>query len=791
MNIAVLGPSPVPFTVGGVENLLWGLCETINQKTSHQAELIKLPSKEQDFWSLIENYYTFYKLDLSHFDVVICTKYPVWMIEHPNCIYYIQHRLRGLYDTYHFTNLPTEIKRGNQHIDAVLDYMKKNPVPKNLNQYFEILFDLKKYQMNIPKEFFDFPAPFIRQVLHYLDSYAVSKNGTNKFYAISKTVKNRKEYFPSNANVNVIYHPSFLKNYTTGEYKHIFIVSRLDSPKRIDMLLQAMQYVKSDIRLYIAGTGPQEKQLKEMAKHDDRIKFLGFINDEEVERYYADSLVIPYFPYDEDYGLITIEAMMHKKPVITTKDSGGPTEFVVNGETGFCTSFNAKAIGEKIDYLVNNPIEAERMGLQAYEKVKDITWENTVNQLLEGLDNKLSTIKKLKRKKLTVTSTFPIYPPQGGGQSRIFNLYKNVAKEFDVEILSFTNADQREYSGFIAENLNEIRVPKSEQHQQREWNEFESKVGMPVSDITMLSLSGETPKYSALLKESIIKSDLVIISHPYLYYEAKKHLGEKNFIYEAHNVESEMKRCMLPTNSIGNKLAYQVFEAEKECCEKSELIMTCSYEDKETLSKIYNIPLDKIIVVPNGVDCEETYFTSVEKRLENKINLDLENEKIGLFMGSWHGPNLEACEKIFEIATKCPDVKFLLMGSQCYYFKDRSIPGNVGLLGVVSPEQKCRIFETVDFALNPMLSGSGTNLKMFDYMAAGIPIITTEFGTRGIDNKSMFKLSEIADMYMAVNELNLKAQEQNILLAREYVEQTFDWQVIACSFTNKVKLVYR
>ena len=43
-----------------------------------------------------------------------------------------------------------------------------------------------------------------------------------------------------------------------------------------------------------------------MAKDDKRIEFLGFVTDKEVEEYYKNSLVIPYFPYDEDYGLITI-----------------------------------------------------------------------------------------------------------------------------------------------------------------------------------------------------------------------------------------------------------------------------------------------------------------------------------------------------------------------------------------------------------------------------------------------------------------------------------------------------
>ena len=109
MKIAVVGPSPVPFTIGGMENLLWALCENINLKTKHQAELIKIPSRELDFWSLIETYRDFYRLDLSEFDAVICSKYPSWMVKHDNCVCYVAHRLRGLYDCYHLMNLPYEV----------------------------------------------------------------------------------------------------------------------------------------------------------------------------------------------------------------------------------------------------------------------------------------------------------------------------------------------------------------------------------------------------------------------------------------------------------------------------------------------------------------------------------------------------------------------------------------------------------------------------------------------------------------------------------------------------------
>lgn len=782
MNIALVGPSPVPFTIGGVENVLWGLCDCINQNTSHQVELIKIPSRENDFWSLLETYESFYRLDLSHFDMVITTKYPAWMVRHKNHVCYMHHRLRGLYDTYHFMNLPVQTKRGCSEIDDILDYMAQNKDIEDLDEFFSKIHNLRFKTKEIPEEYFSFPGSFIREIIHFLDDNALSKKHIKAYYCISNTVKKRGEYFPKNCTVTTIYPPSNLQHYSYGDYKYVFMVSRLDSPKRIDLLIEAMKYVKSSVDLYIAGTGPQEQALKKMASGDSRIHFLGFVNDEDVEAYYRDSLVIPYFPYDEDYGLITVEAMMHKKPVITTIDAGGPTEFVVSGETGFVVALDAKAIAEKIDYFAQQPEEARRMGETAYQKVNKISWTNVVNNLLGG-----PAVLNKQKKKIVVTSTFPIYPPQGGGQARIYNIYKNLAKYFEVQILSIANNVNDSFEGYIANQLYETRIVKTEKHTSEEWN-LEKKLGMSVTDIAMLTLIKYTPEYLNALRVAIDSADLVVLSHPYMWTAVKKFLGKKRFIYEAHNVEYNMKKEMLPTNKTAREQLEILFQAEKECCEQSEFIMACSEEDKVELARLYNVPIDKIIIVPNGVDTTQTTFISIEERLNKKYLAGLEKEKLGLFMGSWHGPNLEACEKIFAIAEQCPDTKFLLMGSQCLYFKDKKLPVNVGLLGVVDDKTKNRVFGLVDFALNPMLSGSGTNLKMFDYMAAGIPIITTPFGTRGIENKDVFMVAETEQMASAVNNFELKSKKQLVEVARKYVEETFDWKVIVESLLEQISM---
>ena len=322
---------------------------------------------------------------------------------------------------------------------------------------------------------------------------------------------------------------------------------------------------------------------------------------------------------------------------------------------------------------------------------------------------------------------------------------------------------------------------------------MQAKIGeTPISDIAMITEAEKTEQYCKELNKSVKDCDMVIISHPYLYYVAKKYMKGKKFIYEAHNVEYLMKKAVLPSNDkYANKLVSLVYELEKECCEKSEIIMTCSKEDKLKLHDLYDVPIEKVIVVPNGVDVSATKYVSINARLHNKHNENLADQKIGLFMGSWHGPNLEACEYIFEIAEKCPDVVFLLMGSQCMYFEqhknDYAIPENVGFLGLVSEEEKLKVFNTVDFALNPMMSGSGTNLKMFDYMSAGIPVITTSFGTRGIENTEGLIVAEIEEMPDVINNLVLSKCSKQIETARRTVEDEFDWNVISKKLLRRLE----
>src|SRR5659263_246319 len=119
-------------------------------------------------------------------------------------------------------------------------------------------------------------------------------------------------------------------------------------------------------------------------KITERMQFYGYASDDELINLYSNSLGVVYTPYDEDYGYITLEAFLSKKPVITAIDSGGPLEFVEDNVNGYISKPDPKEIAGKIDYLYLNKDAARKMGEAGFKKIKDmnLSWDNVIKKLL-------------------------------------------------------------------------------------------------------------------------------------------------------------------------------------------------------------------------------------------------------------------------------------------------------------------------------------------------------------------------------------------------------------------------
>ena len=243
MRIAIVAPSPIPFVMGGAERLWLGLQQHLNGVAGHDCELIKVPVREGNLLELVQAYRSFAELDLSHYDRVISTKYPAWAVIHPRHSVYMQHMLRGLYDTYHFSGQPEDIGP---------DLGAYGPIRKDLLTLaaegsrsnaglIEVLQRLGAALSEgaLGPEQVRFPGPVSRDVVHLLDRIAMHPARIERYAAQSQTVARRADYFPADVSVNVAYPPPLGEGFGCEEDQFLFTASRLEHPKRIDMIIAA------------------------------------------------------------------------------------------------------------------------------------------------------------------------------------------------------------------------------------------------------------------------------------------------------------------------------------------------------------------------------------------------------------------------------------------------------------------------------------------------------------------------------------------------------------------------
>ena len=823
-RVAVIAPSPVPYTIGGAEKLWWGLLEAFRRHSDDEVELIKLPAPERNFREIIDSYYHFSRLDLNHFDLVISTKYPAWMVRHENHWVYLQHRLRGLYDTYP-QHLPLQPgwEQWPPPLQRLQALLALEPHVDHRDELFAAMKDLRAH---LPpqqwQEWFALPGPLARMLTRWLDDSALRPGMIRKFMAISHNVAAREGYFPAGVPVQVIHHPSDLPaapapvqvihhpgdlptapapvqvihhpgdlpTAPAAGQDYFFTASRLDAPKRLDLLVRAFRASDTKRRLLIAGTGPQQSELEALINGDPRIWLLGRVADDVLRRYYSRALCVPYLPLDEDYGLIAVEAMQAGKPVLTCADAGGATELVTDGLTGWIVAPQQGALTAAIERVACAPESALAMAADCRAAVAHVNWRDTLTALLDGTRcvDACGYPEQGKPRHILVPLTFPVYPPRNGGQSRVFHLYRRVAEYVPVTLLTLCSAGEAGIDVEIAPGLRELRIPKSDTHQRGE-RELERKLKASVADLYAIDHVMETAAYGAALRELSAAAELVIASHPYLY-RAIRAVYRGPLYYEAHNVELDMKRDVLREVTEARPWLELVEATEGECCRDAIGICACSCGDASRLEALYRVSARAIAVVPNGVTAEEIPTLDQHRRQRIASRLSVVGPKgAALFMGSWHGPNIEAVRWIMEeLAPACPLLNFWVVGSVCQYwknFRNKSVPANVMLLGQLEEIDKNAVLSCARVALNPVTTGSGSNLKMAEYVVAGLPVVTTRFGCRGLDLADLptirvAGLDQFADQLMELVENGREGrfdEEQSV--ARKALVEAFDWDGIA------------
>ena len=392
-------------------------------------------------------------------------------------------------------------------------------------------------------------------------------------------------------------------------------------------------------------------------------------------------------------------------------------------------------------------------------------------------------------KKIQLASTFSIYPPSAGGKIRIFYLYRKFSKDWLINITSLTWTTEEVKDKYISDNVKEKTVLFSRLHGRLDRFFFE-RVNVPITDAVLPLISRFSPAYRKEIARNN-DADVLIASHPFFAHELLRiKKKEQMLIYEAHNVEYLLKKQMYPDNFWGRLLLRQVSRIEKIACHKADLVISVSDKEKDTLADLYDISKEKIAIIPNGVDCDDVKMRTEKQYKHAKEKLE-SSRPMAIFVGSAHIPNTKAAKSIIEMAKAVSGIDFLLVGGVCDELRDEKLTSNVKLMGFVEDEQKNDLYKAADIALNPMEDGSGSNLKIAEYFAAGIPCVTTPTGARGYDivNGKHAVICKIQDFVHKIKELNNNKNIANDMSkhARKFVEEKFDWQVLAKEYEKLIE----
>jgi glycosyltransferase involved in cell wall biosynthesis len=344
----LIATTQVPFVRGGAEVLAEGLRDAL-QAAGHQAEIAAIPFKWYPPERILDAMLSCRLLDLieasgERVDLLIGLKFPAYFIPHPAKALWIVHQHRSAYDLW------------------------GHP-----------LSDLHRFPNGAQ----------VREAIEQADRKLIPE--ARVVATISRNVSRRLERF-CGISSQPLYHPPLHAErfHCEPAAGYLFFPSRLNPTKRQELVLEAMAQTRQPVMVHFAGaadTPAHAEALRARAQMlgvAERVEWLGPISEEEKIGRYARAGAVIFPPLDEDYGYISLEAMLSSKPLITCTDSGGPLEFVDPGITGLVAAPTAASLAEAMDRLWENPTEAYAMGQAARERYANmrISWENVIGYLL-------------------------------------------------------------------------------------------------------------------------------------------------------------------------------------------------------------------------------------------------------------------------------------------------------------------------------------------------------------------------------------------------------------------------
>jgi glycosyltransferase involved in cell wall biosynthesis len=338
----------VCFTRGGAEIHAESLVNALKRE-GHEAELVAIPYKWYPPEKILDTLLACRLMDLTAsngvpVDRVIGLRFPAYHIPHPNKVLWILHQHRTAFDLWGTDECDLAYYPHGREVREAIEKAERELLPE-----------------------------------------------ARAIFANSKNVAGRLEKFCGVKSVPLYHPPRGAERFHEGEFgDYFYYPSRLCELKRQELVLQALAKTKKNIQVVFSGKADNPAygtHLEELARKlhvAERVKWLGMIDDAALVENYAGCRGVIFPPKDEDYGYITLEAMLSKKPVVTCTDSGGPLEFVTDGATGCVAEPTPESLAGALDRLWGDEAFAREAGRKGRALIDElgINWKTVIGRLL-------------------------------------------------------------------------------------------------------------------------------------------------------------------------------------------------------------------------------------------------------------------------------------------------------------------------------------------------------------------------------------------------------------------------
>jgi glycosyltransferase involved in cell wall biosynthesis len=348
VRIAVLHPQ-IPFMQGGAEAHTDALVRALRE-SGHEAERVTIAGKWYPATELAHQMAVWRSFEISEsngqqVDAAIALKFPAYLAPHERKIVWLIHQHRPAYE----------------------------------------LWDHPEYADLSRRE----GGAAIRKLVWQGDRLGLGE--AKRLFTNSRNVADRLQRSLGLAG-EALYHRSpatdaLLEREPEALGDYIVAPSRFDPLKRQGLAVEAMRHVQTPVSLVLVGRGPEESSLRRRIDRlglRDRVRLEAGVSDARLHELYGKALGVFFGPYDEDYGYITIEGFAAARPVVTLTDSGGPLEFVRDGETGLVVEPKAREIARAFDRLWTDRQGASSWGLAGHRLLRETVpeWPEVVARLL-------------------------------------------------------------------------------------------------------------------------------------------------------------------------------------------------------------------------------------------------------------------------------------------------------------------------------------------------------------------------------------------------------------------------